>query len=77
MAECLERAAPAEVVRQVLGRDAMEAAQPFLQPRMISIDVVEVEIGRVWVRLARSRQDMRRDRGKPLPSTSPKPTIGP
>lgn len=58
MAECLKRAAPAEVVRQVLGGDTMEAAQPFLEPSMICLDIVEVEIGRVWVRLAGCRQDM-------------------
>ena len=63
VAECLKRAAPAEVVRPVFGGDTMEAAQPFLQPSMVSIDVVEVEIGRVRVRLAGSRQDMRRDPG--------------
>lgn len=63
VAERLQRAAPAEVVRQVLGGDAMKAAQPLLQPPVIGIDVVEVEIGRLRVRLAGPRQDMRRDPG--------------
>src|SRR5277367_1738860 len=39
----------------------MEAAQPFLQAGMVSIDVVEVKLRRLWIWFARHRQDVCRN----------------
>src|SRR3954454_13005407 len=58
LAQRLQSAAPAEVIRQVLGRDAMERTQPFLEAAVVGIDVVDVEIGGLRVGLARHWQDM-------------------
>ena len=54
---------PAEVVRQVLRGDAVEAAQPFLQPAVVGVDVVEMIVRRLAGWLARLRQDVRGDPG--------------
>src|SRR5277367_1157813 len=61
--QCLQRAAPAEIVWQVFRRHAVEAAQPFLQPAMVSVDVVEVVIRRLARWFAGLRQDMRGNTG--------------
>ncbi len=63
--EGFQRPPPTEIVRQVLGGDAVEAAQPFLQSAVLGVDVVEVVVRRQWVWLARPRQDMRDDLGPP------------
>jgi hypothetical protein len=47
LAQRLKSAAPAKVVGQVLRRDAMEGAQPFLEAAVVGIDVVDVEIRRL------------------------------
>jgi hypothetical protein len=51
------------MVGQVLGGDAVEAGHPFLEPAVIGVDVVEVEVGRLGLGsgLARRRRDMDRD----------------
>ena len=49
--------APAEIVLQVLGRHAMERAQLFLQATVVTIDVVDMEIGRFRSGAAWLRQD--------------------
>src|SRR5271163_3164931 len=53
----LERASPAEIVGQVLRRHAVEAAQPFFEPAVVGVDVVDVDVGRGGVRLARRGYD--------------------
>jgi hypothetical protein len=63
--QCLQRAAPAEIVRQVLRRHAVEAAQPFFQSAVVGVDIVEVIIRRLRRRLARFWQDMRGNPGAP------------
>src|SRR5271166_6231799 len=65
LAQCLQGPTPAKIFRQVFRRDAMEATQPFFQPAMVGIDVVEMEIrrlgvglpgiGRTWVGIAARR----------------------
>src|SRR3954453_6321612 len=57
-AQRLQSAAPAKVIGQVLRRDAMEGAQPFLEAAVVGIDVVDVAIGRFRVGLARHWQDV-------------------
>ena len=49
--------APAEIVLQVLGRHAMERAQLFLQATVVTIDVVDMKIGRFRSGAAWLRQD--------------------
>src|SRR4051794_322539 len=39
----LERSSPAEIVRQVARRDAVEAAHPALQPAVVGVHVLDVE----------------------------------
>src|SRR5690242_11570728 len=39
----LERSSPAEIVRQVARRDAVEAARPALQPAVVGVHVPDVE----------------------------------
>ena len=41
-----ESAAPAKIVGQVLGGDAVEAIEPLLEAAVIGIDVVDVEVRR-------------------------------
>src|SRR5271166_2457421 len=65
LAQCLQGPTPAKIVRQVFRRDAMEATQPFFQPAMVGIDVVEMEIRRLGVWFTRHRQDMGWDRSPP------------
>jgi hypothetical protein len=48
-----ERAAPAEIVGQVLGGDAVEAIEPLLEAAVIGVDVVDGEVRRRGGRLAR------------------------
>ena len=48
-----ESAAPAQIVGQVAGRDAVEAAHPLLETRMVGIDVVDVDVGLAGQRLSR------------------------
>ena len=60
---CLERASPSQIVGQVLGGDAVEAAHPFLEPTVIGVDVVDVEVGRLGAGLARRGHDVDRDVG--------------
>ena len=63
VAPCLERASPSQIVGQVLGGDAVEAAHPFLEPTVIGVDVVDVEVGRLGAGLARRGHDVDRDVG--------------
>src|SRR3954454_21789494 len=58
LAQRLQSAAPAEVIGQVLRRDAMEGRQPFLEAAVVGIDVVDVEIGCLRAWLARHWQDV-------------------
>src|SRR3954454_5994396 len=39
----LKRSSPAEIVRQVARRDAVEAAHPALQPAVVGVHVLDVE----------------------------------
>ncbi len=65
MPECLQCPAPAEIVRQVFGSHAMEPAQPFFQPAMVGIDVIEMKVGCGWAWLAGPWQDMRDNASTP------------
>src|SRR3954447_12155292 len=58
LAQRLQSAAPAEVIGQVVRRDAMEGTQPFLEAAVVGIDVVDVEIGCLRVGLAGHWQDV-------------------
>ena len=47
----LDSSSPAEVIVEIFGGDAMERSQPFLESAVIAVDVVDVvdvEIGRLW-----------------------------
>src|SRR5208283_1846942 len=57
----LQGSTPAKVVGEVFRGDAVEAAHPFLEATVVSVDVVDMEIGRLWTWFAGRRQDMRRD----------------
>ena len=63
--QSLQNPAPAEIVRQIPGGDAMEAAEPFFEPFVVGIDVVEVVVRRQRIWLSRPRQNMRDDLGPP------------
>lgn len=39
----LQPAPPAEITRQIFGRDAIEAAKPLLEPGGIGIDILDVQ----------------------------------
>src|SRR3954462_11679042 len=60
--QCFQGPAPAQIVGEIFGGDTMEAAHPFFEPSVIGIDVIDVKIGRLRAWLARSRQDVDRDR---------------
>jgi transposase len=49
----LQGASPTEIVGKVLGRHAVEAAQPFFEPAVVGVDVVDMHVWRGGVRLAR------------------------
>ena len=53
----------------------MEAAQPFLQPAMVGIDVVEVKIWRSGVWFAGHRQNMRGNSGPARESDNRRATV--
>src|SRR5271165_1228637 len=59
----LQGSTPAKVVGEVFRGDAVEAAHPSLEAAVVSVDVVDMEIGRLWARFAWRRQDVRRDAG--------------
>ena len=61
----LEGPPPAEVIGQILGGDAVEAAHPLLQAPVIGVDVVDVEVRRLGVGLAGRGQNMNADLGSP------------
>ena len=42
--EGFERPAPIQVGLQIVGGDAVESAHPFLEPAMVRVDVVDVEL---------------------------------
>lgn len=48
-----EGAPPAEIVGQVLGGDAVEAAEPLLEAAVVGVDVVDVQVRRRRRRLSR------------------------
>ena len=50
-----EGAPPTEIVGQVLGGDAVEAAKPLLEAAVIGVDVVDVQMRRLTGRLSRRR----------------------
>ena len=50
--EGLDRSPPAQIAREVLGGDAMEAPHPLLQPAVVGVHVVDMEIWRLWLRRA-------------------------
>src|SRR3954453_17965160 len=62
-AQRLQSAAPAEVIGQVLRRDAMEGTQPFLEAAVVGIDVVYGEIRRLRVGFTGHWQDVGWDAG--------------
>ena len=64
-AQGLHRSAPAQVVRKVLGGDAVEAPEPFLQSAMVDVHVVDVIFRRLGLRIARRGQDMDIELGAP------------
>ena len=75
LAQRFQGPAPAKIIRQVFGGDAMEAAQPLFQAAVVGIDVVEVKIRRLWVGLARHRQDVSRDPSPPRKSNDRRAAI--
>jgi len=58
-----DRASPSQIVGQVFGGDAVEAAHPFLETTVIGVDVVDMEMGSSGLRLAGSGRDVKRDVG--------------
>lgn len=58
-----EGAAPAEIIGQVLGGDAVEAAEPLLEAAVIGVDVVDVQMGRLGGRFARRGDGVKGDAG--------------
>src|ERR1700758_3672673 len=61
--EGLDRSPPAQIAREVLGGDAMEAPHPLLQPAVVGVHVVDMEIWRLRLRRAGCGQDMELDPG--------------
>src|SRR5271166_1763372 len=59
----LQGSAPAKVVGQIFGGDAVEAAHPFLKPAVIGIDVVDMKIGSLRARVAGRWHDVSWDGG--------------
>jgi hypothetical protein len=66
-----ESAAPSEIVRQVLGGDAVEAVEPLFEAAVVGVEVVDVQMGRFrgWL----SRREHRRDG---IPALRAKAAIG-
>src|SRR5271154_7592444 len=58
-----EGASPAEVAGQVLGGDAVEAGQPLFEAAVVSVDVVDVQMRRLWGRLSRRRHGVKGNLG--------------
>jgi hypothetical protein len=58
-----EGASPAEIVGQVLGRDAVEAAEPLLKAAVIGVVVVDVQMRRLGGRFARRGHGVEGDAG--------------
>ena len=56
-------ASPSQIVGQVFGGDAVEAAHPFLEATVIGVDVIDMEMGSSGLRLAGSGRDVKRDVG--------------
>src|SRR5271155_1144537 len=50
---CFQGSSPSQVVRQIFGGHAMEAAHPFVEPAVIGIDVVDMDPRRLGAGLAR------------------------
>ena len=57
----LDGAPPAQVMIKILGGDAMERAQPLFEPAVVTIDVVDMQVRRLWSRTAGFRQDTARN----------------
>src|SRR5271156_194001 len=63
--ESLHRSSPTQVGRKVLGGDAVEAPEPFLQSAMVGVHVVDVIFRRLRLRIARRGQNVDIELGAP------------
>ena len=61
--QCFQGSAPAKIVGQVFGGDALEATHPSFESAVTSIDVVDVKIGSVRAWFTWRRQNVSRDGG--------------
>ena len=63
--ESLHRSSPTQVGRKVLGGDAVEAPEPFLQSAMVGVHVVDMIFRRFRLRIARRGQNVDIEFGAP------------
>src|SRR5271170_6349318 len=76
--ESFDRSAPAQIAREVLGGDAVEAPDPFFESAILVVHVVDVMFWRLWLWVFWSGQHVEfesgasRERGNGRPSIATK-----